>query len=346
MEGEIMCPDVAEVAILVVGYRNAADIVGCLAALSEAAISPRFDVFICENGGRDPFLQLVEQLTAARICERSSKPCDLNHEFAEVECLRLRARAAKVWVARAHSNLGYAGGINAWLRPLTLVAGWNGIWVLNPDTVPQPNALAELVERAEGGGKAMVGSTILEAGEDSRVRFRGGLRWQTSLARVVAIGLGDSLSAAHDPSAIEAVMDSPSGASMYVTRSCVEHIGLMDDAYFLFYEDIDWGVRAKPLGLGYASNSVVGHKRGTTTGSSGTLKSVSGLSVYLEHRNGIRFVRRHFPHTVWLRLAISCCYALRFLLAGSPRNFGFVISGLVAGLRGETGRPKWHSEPG
>jgi len=333
--------------VLIVGYRNAQDVVDCLTALLKASTSPGFDVFICENGGQDAYRQLTESLTSSGLCELSRQPhiYAQDREFDEVTHFKLSQRETNVRVARACSNLGYAGGINAWLRPLSCLTGWKGIWVLNPDTLPHPTALYALVERAETGGKAMVGSTILEAGEESRVRFRGGLHWQVSLPRPVAIGLGDDLSAAHDLSAIETIMDSPSGASLYATRSCVEKIGLMDDTYFLFYEDIDWGVRAKALGLGYASGSVVAHKRGTTTGSSGRLRSVSKLSVYLEHRNGIHFVRRHFPRTLLLRLAMSCCYALRYLLVGSPRNSVFALSGMIAGLRGETGRPKWHTEP-
>lgn len=346
-DGKLMNSDVAHVAVIIVGYRNAEDIVGCLTALSKADATPSFDIFISENGGGASFAQLVTRLTQSGVGE----PCELladviyDEAFGGVQHFRLRGRETVVRVGCAHSNLGYAGGINAWLRPLSLTAGWKGLWILNPDTLPQPMALAALVRRAEASGKAMVGSTILEAEDEARVRFRGGLRWQISLARPVAIGLGDRLSATCDLAAVEQLMDSPSGASMYVTRSCVEKIGLMDDAYFLFYEDIDWGVRAKMLGLGYAHESVVGHKRGTTTGSSGRLKSVSKLSVYLEHRNGIRFVQRHFPQTLWRRIAISSCYAVRFLLAGSPRNFAAALSGMVAGLRGETGRPAWHIEP-
>ncbi len=346
-DGKLMNSDVAHVVVIIVGYRNAEDIVGCLTALSEANVTPSFDVFISENGGSASFAQLVARLTQSGVCKRCDQPASIivDKAFGGVEHFRLRGRKTFVRLGCAHSNLGYAGGINAWLRPLLLTAGWKGLWILNPDTLPQPMALSALVRRADASGKAMVGSTILEAEDEARVRFRGGLRWQTSLARPIAIGLGDRLSATCDLEAVEELMDSPSGASMYVTRSCVEKIGLMDDAYFLFYEDIDWGVRAKVLGLGYAQESVVGHKRGTTTGSSGRLKSVSKLSVYLEHRNGIRFVQRHFPQTLWRRIAISSCYAIRFLLAGSPRNFVTVLSGMLAGLRGETGRPEWHIEP-
>ena len=36
-------------------------------------------------------------------------------------------------------------------------------------------------------------------------------------------------------------MDSPTGPSMYVTRDCIERIGLMDESFFLYWEEVDWG---------------------------------------------------------------------------------------------------------
>jgi GT2 family glycosyltransferase len=129
---------------------------------------------------------------------------------------------------------------------------------------------------------------------------------------------------------------------MFVTRGCVEKIGMMDESYFLFFEDLDWGMRAKVVGLGYAAASVVAHKRGTTTGSAREPASIPRLSVYLEHRNGIHFVRRHFPRTLPLRVGVSLLYAMRFLIRRAPRSALATIEGIAAGLRGEVGRPKWH----
>ena len=264
--------------------------------------------------------------------------------FLATRKLRFPSRASNVLVGCAVDNLGYAGGINAWLRELVRIDGWKGAWILNPDTEPASGALAALVNRAEVGGKGMVGSTILEAGRDDVVRFRGGLHWQRFAARSVAIGLAEHISTPFDLAAVENAMDSPSGASMYVTRRCIETIGLMDESYFLFFEDLDWGVRAKAAGLGYASGSIVAHKRGTTTGSAKTLAAMPRLSVYLQHRNGIHFVRRHFPWTLPARIVTSVFYALRFLIGRAPGNFLTALRGVLAGLKGEKGRPDWYRQ--
>ncbi|MEY9128398.1 glycosyltransferase family 2 protein [Bradyrhizobium yuanmingense] len=336
---------VSEVAVLIVGYRNSQDIVDCLTALSHATPSPAFDIFICENGGHDAYHRLVSALTSdGGPCLRGQSlgiEIDSNtSRFTNVQRLALRVRSSNVWVGCASDNLGYAGGINAWLRPLSAIPSWRAIWILNPDTQPTESALASLHERAKSGRKAMVGSTIVDSLDAAHVRFRGGLSWQKLAARDVAIGLGELLNVSCNIAAVEDAMDSPSGASMYVTRWCIERIGFMDESYFLFYEDMDWGLRARHLGLGYAADSIVVHKRGTTTGSAEASSAIPVLSVYLQHRNSVRFVRRHFPWSVPLRVAVSLMYALRFLLQGAPNNSRAAVQGLVAGLKGEMGRPK------
>jgi GT2 family glycosyltransferase len=338
----MLAEPIADIAILIVGFRNPADIKACLSSLSKATPQPAFDVFICENGGEHSFQQLVDELVAGdapcrAISDTVIPTIPTSSRFKHVRRLRLRARSSEVWVGCAVDNLGYAGGINAWLHQLRSLSGWKGVWVLNPDTEPEAGALAALVERARCGRKGMVGSTIMDIERADQIRCRGGLRWRRLAARTISIGLGDPLGAPHDLVAIEAAMDSPTGASMFVTRTCIEKIGPMDESYFLFFEDLDWGLRAKACGLGYASDSVVWHKRGTTTGSAKNAANIPVFSVYLEHRNAIHFVRKHFPWTLPTRIIVSLLYAGRFLINRAPNNFLAAFQGMLAGLRGETG---------
>ena len=81
-----------------------------------------------------------------------------------------------------------------------------------------------------------------------------------------------------DPEDVERRMDSPTGPSMYVTRDCIERIGLMDEFFFLYWEEVDWAMRAKATcGIGYAHNSVVPHISGSTTGAARGSRETIGL---------------------------------------------------------------------
>src|SRR4051812_25787455 len=80
--------------------------------------------------------------------------------------------------------------------------------------------------------------------ERHKVTCRGGLHWRKLMTRPAAIGFSEHVDAPVNPDFIETKMDCASGASMYVTRCCINQIGLMDERFFLYYEDLDWGLRA------------------------------------------------------------------------------------------------------
>ena len=250
----------SDVAVIIVGFHNSNDVRSCLIALAGATANPSFNVFICENGGKEAFEELNDTLVTAEgpcsDCPNNSARAlySSSDRFAEVKCLVLRGRSTLVWVARAWHNLGYAGGINTWIEQLRNNPGWDALWILNPDTRPYPNALAALVQRAIASDKGMISSTIVPNDRRDFVHCRG-LGWNKFLARAVCIGYQEPVFEHCDIDAIEASMDSPSGASMYVTRACVEYIGPMDERFFLYFEDLDWGIRAKTCGLGYAKDS-------------------------------------------------------------------------------------------
>ena len=333
------------IAILIVSFRNPTDVFACLTALSRAREDPRFDIFICENGGRESFHKLCSALVVPQgpcttvsddLPKLLSSPSE---RLMEVECFALEGRPSRVWIGCAAQNFGYAGGVNVWIERLQHIPGWQGIWVLNPDAEPEADALDALVRRAAKGNKGMVGSTIIPLGERDQVHCRGGHHWRKLMTKLAIIGQRDPVNGPIDLEAIEANLDCISGASMYVTRACLDKIGPMDERFFLYYEDADWSFRAKVCGLGYASESLVPHRGGTTIGSSGRRAKRSPLSVYLESRNRINFVGVHLRRSLPLAGIMGFLFAVEYLLAGSLQNFNAALYGLIAGLKGETGRP-------
>ena len=331
-----------EIPIVVVGFGNAADIVKCLTAVGEQRGSPKIGVFICENGGAGAFDALIEALSG------SGGPCAGEAERIEVDAtvflrvrrLRLAGAGVPVFVAEASENLGFPGGINSWIRLFLLERGWEGVWVLNPDTWPAPDALAELVRYADKRRKGMVQSRIMFA-DRSDITSSRGLKWHKFRAKQTGVDIFAPVSPAPDPDDIERRMDSPTGVSFYVTRSCIDTIGLMDESYWLYWEDFDWGVRAKAAcGIGYAHDSVVPHIGGASSGASGWRAKRSVAFVYLGNRNKLRFVRQHHPRWFAWTVLVSFLRTSEYLAAGSTRNFAAAVKGLVAGVRGEKGRPE------
>jgi N-acetylglucosaminyl-diphospho-decaprenol L-rhamnosyltransferase len=331
-----------EVPIIIVGFGHSDDIVKCLNAIATQRRCPKFEVFICENGGPAAFDALVKTLAEKGApCEGGVEPLEpASNEFVRACRLRLAGGQAKVAIGEARDNFGYAGGINAWLRPLLAEPDWTAVWILNPDTWPEPDALAELVAYAGKRGKGMVGSRLMIPGRSDIASSRG-LKWNKLSARLTGVDIFAPVSPEPDPEDVERRMDSPTGPSMYVTRNCIERIGLMDESFFLYWEEVDWAVRAKAAcGVGYAHKSVVPHVMGTTTGSAGGRAKRSAFSVYLSHRNQLHFVRRHHPRWFLWTLFVTFVRSGEYLAVGSTRNFAAALRGLIAGVRAEKGRPQ------
>jgi len=327
--------------VIIVSYRNPNDVAECLVALSRLTAEPAFDVFICENGGGAAFEALVQSLCEpGGPCRRDQATGDAGFampRLRQVRCLRLCDRDATVTVGEAADNLGYAGGVNAWLRVLLASPTWRGAWVLNPDTAPHPRALAELTVVADTRRKGMVGSRIVCRGELNTAPIWG-LRWQRWLVATQAVG-GDT--AERVEVEVEARLLAPSGASIYVTRRCLASIGLMNEEFFLFFEDLEWGCRAVEAfgSIGYAHQSIVSHAGGTTIGTMRSRKKTSPFSVYLDFRNRVNFVRWQYPSWFAWSVLVLTARALEYGAVGAVANMIAAFRGLIAGALGQTGRP-------
>jgi N-acetylglucosaminyl-diphospho-decaprenol L-rhamnosyltransferase len=333
-----------EVAVIIVSFRNAHDVVRLLKSLSSAYPSPSFEIFISENGGGDAMDNLLRTLTTDRCCVLSSDT-GLSHlsgivRHKELDLLDQNGRPiSRVYAAEMPANLGYAGAINSWLRPLLKISGWNAVWILNPDTQVAPSALRELVAHSSRYAKGMVGSRLIGPNHPHHVHTRG-LRWRKLLADTLAVDYLSPSEPAPDPEDVDRRIEAPYGASCYVTRKLIERVGLMDERYFLFYEDLEWGCRAKQFGgVGYAHASIVFHEGGTTIGTATTRANKSPLSVYLEFRNKVLFVRNRHPSWFWWTIVMQVAHVLTFGAAGAFKNMGFAVRGLLAGVMGKTGRP-------
>ena len=240
-------------AIIIVSFKNQLDITECLAAISGQTGSGDLGVFVVENGGTAAFDALVEALAAPGgpcIEAASSKLANLASPGGRhLRCVVL-VTCRGYWpvvVAEAPENLGYGGGINSWLERLWPYPEWDGFWILNPDTGPEPMALSALKAACVMQQCGMAGSTMVDFKYRDNVHTRG-LRWRRWRGDAVLIDYGKHISDPAAPGGAKAI-NSPSGTSIYVTRACIAQIGYPCEDYFLYYEDLEWGMRAKSAGL-------------------------------------------------------------------------------------------------
>jgi GT2 family glycosyltransferase len=323
------------IVIVIVTYKNGDDAVACLKSLA-LSTHQNFEVHICENGGAAAFAELADRIQSLKPGPEL-RP-NATTAIRETRSGFLGENGQTIYVHLAESNLGYAGGVNAVLSLVEGDPSWSAIWVLNPDTVVDPDALTEAIKRAAVGGYGVVGSRLVLE-ETGRIHLYGG-RWRRWMARGFNLGLGAPSDIVPDVAAVERDMDYVCGAAMLVSRSFIEAVGPMDDRYFLYCEEVDWCLRRGAFKLGYAHNSIVYHTHGTTTGASVDHGRRSDLSVYLEERNKLLLSRRHFPQIYPLVLIATLLLTTQYLAKRQVASFKVALEGWMAGLSGEEGIPR------
>jgi N-acetylglucosaminyl-diphospho-decaprenol L-rhamnosyltransferase len=184
----------------------------------------------------------------------------------------------------------------------------------------------------------MIGSRIVGRTYSEEMQITG-MRWRRMSASAQPVDEGAAAGLVPCPEKVQKELDAPSGVSIYVTRGCLLRIGLMDERYFLHFEDLEWGYRAKrSCGIGYAHKSVVIHEDARINGS-GVQAAISELDVYLQFRNRVMFVRQHHPSWIVWTTFVLFFRSFEFSLAGAFSNTRAALLGLRAGVGGQVGLP-------
>lgn len=180
------------------------------------------------------------------------------------------------WVTldvREH-NAGFAGGNNAALRPaLAQDPPPDYVLLLNPDTVVRPGAIAALLAFMEAHPDAGLAGSRLEdpdgTAQNSAFRFPS---VASSLENTLRFGLVSRLfknKIVAPPARDEAHRtDWLAGASLIVRRAVFDKIGVLDDGYFMYFEETDFCLAAQRAGFEawYVPDSRVVHLVGAASG--------------------------------------------------------------------------------
>jgi GT2 family glycosyltransferase len=211
------------------------------------------------------------------------------------------------WPAVRIVRLAARGGVTAALNACLDAAEGELVGLFNNDMELAPDCLAELV--AELARHPQIGSVtpkMLDFAERSTLDGAGDLlNWRGGGRRR---GHEESDLGQYDRA--EEVFGPCGGAALY-RRAALDVVGGFDEAYFTYYEDIDWAFRAQLLGLRcrYVPTAVLFHRGSATLG-----RGMSDFNGYHLWRNPIWMVAKCYPTGAMLRHAPA-------LLRGQAGNF-------------------------
>lgn len=171
-------------------------------------------------------------------------------------------------------NGGFAYGNNEGIRPaLQSNDPPEYVWLLNPDTVVRPGALKALLDFMDARPAVGIAGSRLEHSDGSpqrsAFRFHGLLSELDTALRFGPVSkLLSRWSVAPDVSADACPADWVSGASLMARRAVLEQVGLLDDGYFMYFEETDLCLRARRAGwpCWYVPASRVVHLCGQSSG--------------------------------------------------------------------------------
>ena len=195
----------------------------------------------------------------------------------------------KVIVLENEENLGYAKGNNVGIR-YALENNADYVWLLNNDTVVEQNALLNMVIEAEGDPHSgIIGSKIYYPNSGKKIWFAGAMiNWSRGISN--HIGMNETDVGQYD---YVKEIDRVAGCSMLVKREVCNRVGLFDDNFFLYVEEVDWCVRARRAGFKclFVPSSIVYHKGLTSVSLIGACSKVFN---YYNTRNFLYLIQKSF----------------------------------------------------
>ncbi|MGX2039763.1 glycosyltransferase family 2 protein [Methylocaldum sp. MU1018] len=264
-------------AIVVLNWNGKADTLACLDSLRQMDY-PAHRVIVVDNGSSDDSVAAI--------------------------------REAHPWVHLIENgtNLGFAGGNNVGIRA-ALRDDAEFMLILNNDTEVAPDFLKALTEEAMRQPQAgVLAPKIYYYDQPDRIWYGGG-RWNAAKRRFEQIGDGEP-----DCGQYDAVGETEFivGCAMLIRASVFREIGLLDERFFLNYEEIDFCGRARQAGwrLVYVPKARLWHKISVSFGG-----EESPLKLYFTFRNRLLWAGKALPPAARLALhwSVYRAFVSRFL---------------------------------
>jgi len=294
-----------KVSIVLVNWNNAYDTISCIKSLKKINY-PNYEIIVVDNSSTD----------------------DSTKELANVNNINLILN---------DSNLGFAGGNNVGIKYI-LKGDSDFVLLLNNDTVVEKSFLTVLVKRAIADKNiGVLGGKIYYYSDPAKIWSAGGGMTKL-MKRTFQYGENKSDEERFNR---QKDVDFLSGCCMLIKRDVFEKVGLLDEDYFMYYEDVDFCLRAKKFcKIIYTPEAIIWHKVSVTTEKS--------YRDYYRMRNYVYLLKKRYEINLFHILLFSSVIFFERLLRMFFRRIFFndseklsnrisaLVRGQVDGLKYQT----------
>lgn len=199
---------------------------------------------------------------------------------------KLNLPPSEVITITTSRNLGFAGGINIGIKEALKDKNADYVLILNNDTILPPNLITELLKNPSD----ITAPVIKYKFRSNWVYDYGGrINWWTSRTKHI------ESSKLHHRGEHGLTIDYVSGCCMLVKRNVFEKIGLFDEQFFFYFEDVDFCVRAVKAGfyVSVCADAYIYHKLGGSIGrwsNKAILYNLYGNFLFITKHLGIRII--------------------------------------------------------
>ncbi len=257
--------------IIIISWNNGVTLQNCLESIKKADPALLLSVVLVDNHSTDGSISFVRK------------------SFPEIS------------IIENSENLGFAKAVNQGLRKTNA----NYILLLNPDAQIFPDTISRLIEFMEKKPEVgIVGPKVLAPDQTLELSF--GMfptLWAEYIQRKRYYQLERKepgvLKWLEKQTKIPRDVDWVSGVCLVTRREVIEKIGVLDDHFFMYFEDIDFCYRAKDAGwrVCYVPSPQILHDRGTSM-----RQNFAGIKA--EYRESQTYYYQKYG-TLWSRMVIS-----------------------------------------
>lgn len=284
---------------LILNYKAATETISCVESLLAHCLTIDH-IVVVDNDSQDGSAQTLQQWLEAKPTSKVTFLCN-------------------------PENNGYAGGNNYGMRWAMQNLEPAYFWVLNNDTYVESDAFSPLLEALKQHDRQFVGSVVLSA-DTGRLECYGGGKLYPILGKARLLGKDQSVEAMQ----LQSVAHSPDylmGCSLAFSAALTKEIGLMDESYFMYFEEVDWQYRARRFGV---SIKVIPQSRLFHYGSL-SLGNRSAFYHYYRNRAATRFNKRFYGPV----FALTSAFLLSAVTTIKEyRNPTLVWSGIKGAFKG------------
>lgn len=340
--------------IVILNWNGWKDTIECLESVLRQDY-PNYQVVVCDNDSQDHSLEKIQawaqgqldaQVPTQHPLARLSQPAITKPvPFVRLNRIQAEGLTQHEWaniplvLIETGGNLGFAGGNNVGMRFALQSGQCNYVWLLNNDTVIEAETLRNMVSHSETmkvqGQRNTCGSLVCFYDDPNVIQALGGSQFnrRTGIA-TRTLGRFKNRSEEIDHTAVAASLDYITGCSWLVPRIFLEEVGLMEERYFLYYEEIDWVSRAGPSwALTYSPSAAVYHKEGSSIGSKSMGKAASAGSDFYMAQAKLKFMKRFYPRCYIRACLVTLLQAANRLRQGLPKNAKAIMTAILFSAR-------------